>query len=420
MTVQTDPLDYCIVDENENLQHSLPLPEASNGFANLQELPADKFNTIARTASVWNRYHDQGKAPVEQTLGLTSCRLSDEVFEYTVVPGLDQSLVDDTAYLILGRYVPLTADRITASGQTDILTHTFGANSDTHFYLFADGTVTYEEVAVATPPSAPANSVWLHTVTTNGTDVLSQTTGTLFEQVQVRASRPWVHEDVLAIDKDAIGFGSLDFWSDGDPDLGWRVDCTGGDALALYEKNGLEAQIVNFGNVSDPITLNRGLLVYGDTQIDANLNLSNTRTYTAGNALYLRTHDPASGTESTFHVLYHTVAKTAAAENAAHTLDTDTLEDGVYCGHISVLVVTVGSNAVNAFKRFTVGYYVISGVSASFYSAVEHTTDSIGLTSINHSATAGKIRVTVTIPNLAGTPTFNIFVFHHLSYLNNG
>lgn len=417
MTVQIDPLDYCIVDENENKQHSLPLPEASNGFADLQELPADKFNTIARAASVWNRYHDQGKLPIESAVGAGSCRLSDDVFEYTTVPGLDQSLVDDTAYLILGRYVPLTADRITASGQANILTRTFAASSDTIFYLAADGTITVSEVAVATPPSPPAGTVWLHTVTTNGTDVLSQTTGTAFEHQRLIVDVPWAFEDAVIVNKTDAGTGSVDFQVDGDPDTGWRVDLDSSERLAFYEKNGLNATVMHLGDVSNPIEVGRATQFNDDVIIPGG---ASGRIYSSGSYLKKRTHVPTGAVAQNFGTFERTIDKLAAAENTAHTLDTGTLADGVYSGQVKVQVVQVGSNAVHAYRVVTISAYVISGVCVIAYGSGDHSHDAIGLSSIAVTASGGSIRVTVTIPNLGGTPTFNIHVYHDLIYANNG
>lgn len=417
MTIQTDPIDYCFVDENESNQAALPLAEASNGFVDEQELPADKFNTIARSAAAWSRYHDQGKLPVEQAVGTTSCRLSDELFEYTSVPGLTQSLVDDSYYLINGRFVPLTADRITGAGIANILTRTFAASKDTHFYLRADGDIQVSEVAVATPPSAPAGYVWLRTVTTNGTDVLSQTTGTSFVTAQVRATRPWVHEG-LAIDKEDTAIGSLDFWNDGDPDAGWRVDLDADERLAFYEKNGLNATVMHLGDVSNPIAVNRQIQVNDDLIIPG--GASGGRVYSSGSFLKRRTHTPTGAVASAFGIWEQTIDKLAAAENTAHTLDTGTLADGVYSGQVRVQVIQVGSNAVHAFLVRTISVYVISGVAVVAYNSGDHSHDAIGLTSIAVSASGGSIRVLVTIPNLGGTPTFNIHVVHNYAYANNG
>lgn len=418
MSLVDDPIDPCMVDETEMLQHALPLAESVSGFANDQELPADKFNTIARSAAIWKKWLDQGRLPTRDAVGKTTSRLSPDTFEYTSVPGLTQSLtVDETFYLVDGYFVRLSIDRIEAAGIANVTTRTFTASKDTHFYLEADGTIDVSEVTVGTPPSPGAGQWWLKTVTTNATDVIAQTDGDDFAEDRLYTTARWVFNNEARITDDGAGLATLAFRTEADPNEGWEIRCgpNGGD-LRLHERNLIDGTIVSFGNATDPIEALRNTKIDADLEVTGSVVLGAQRFHTASGWLKIRTHEEG-GTEDTWGMWQATVTAKDIAENTAHVFVAPTLSNGSYYGTIFCKIHQANNLGVIAFASFTVCVNVSGGVATLVsYSAYDYYDPFIGLTLFQPTVSGGDLRVSATIPNLGGVPVFNALTEFRLGY----
>lgn len=415
MTVQTDPIDIAQVDENETLQATLPLAEAANGFADDQELPADKFNSIARSAAIWKRWLDQGKAPVEQTIGTVSCRLSAAEFEFTAVPGLVQDLVADSHYLVLGRYVALTTDRLEAAGLAAYVTgYTFTASKDEHFYIEADGTISSSVVALGTPAAPGVGQEWLCTVETNATDINSQTTGDAFLVQRVYVEQLHAFADEAQVTDTGGGTATLAFKTEADPGEGWLI-ATGanGSELTITERNTLEVAVVNFGSDSLPVEFNRAISALYDVAVEGDLTGGTTE------VVRVRSHD-ATATENTWHNRRTTWTGLNLAKSASHNLDGPNFGGvaGTYAGRLRVVVIDSTDQTAIASRESHVIFSSTGAASTLVNQAMLYNFDNIGLTLIALTATGNTIRVTVSIPNLAGTPTFNVLVEADLQFVS--
>ena len=418
MAIADDPIDVCMVDETETLQHALPLAESVTGFANDQELPADKFNTIARSAAIWKRWLDQGRLPTRDAVGKTTSRLSSDVFEYTTVPGLVQSLtVDETFYLINGYFVRLSVDRIEAAGLSNITTRTFVASKDTHFYLEADGTIEAVEVTVGTPPSPGPGQWHLKTVTTNATDVIGQVDGDDFAEDRLYTTARWVFNNEARITDDGSNTATLAFRTEADANEGWeiRVGPNGGD-LRLHERNLIDGTIVEFGNATDPVVFHRATKVDDNFEATADVVIGAGRTHTASGWLNTRTHNNTS-TENAWGMREATVTAKNVAENATHYFAAPSLANGSYYGTIAVRVHQANNLGVIATAMWAICVNVSGGTATIvYYSTLDYYDPFIGLTTYQPTVTGATLRVTAAIPNLAGSPVFNATVEYRLNY----
>lgn len=193
MTILARPLTYGSIDTTGSNQYADPdLPEALQGFPDLSIPPARKFNTLFRRYSGWCGYVDQRMLRSNFFLDSSATgisRLTDGYFRYATGAGLEQSVVEDSAYAIDGHIVDLTLDRLATVG---LETRTFAATKDTHFYVASNGEITVSVVNVGVAASPPAGTYHLGTMTTDAVDCTVWTDGDfLFNFRRVISDVPW-------------------------------------------------------------------------------------------------------------------------------------------------------------------------------------------------------------------------------------
>lgn len=317
MTLQADPIHYVIVDENEAGQFAGTLPETANGFVADQLLPHDKFNKIARSAGVWKRWLDQTRIPVEQAYGTETCRLA-ENFRYQDAAGLvDVDLVSgDLHYLISGRYVSLTQDRLVVQGFSP---YTFTALKDHHFYVDASGTVEVEVVAIGTPAAPGVGQVHLVTHETDGTDIVGTVIGdAAFDIQRLIIDRTTHYKDhSLVIDAAAADTSSLSFSIDADTDQGWKFARDAAGALFLQEMiGGSPENVIDFGSSVAAIQIDREIDANELVTLAAGLEMIPT---TGLDRRYIkhRSKAPADATDATLFTYFFRREGTAAGAGAS-------------------------------------------------------------------------------------------------------
>lgn len=409
MTVQVDPVDPAWVDESESAQHSLPLPESVSGFGDGQNLLHTKLNTIARSAAAWKVWLDQGRLPIENALTGGSCLLSAAGFEYTTLGGLSETIVADVALIVLGRHVSITQARLEAAGLSALITYGFTATKDHHFYISADGAIEVDVVAVATPASPGPGQELLHTVTTNATDIILQTPGPLFAARQVRIEAPWCFEDVLRIEDAGATYARLDFGT-ASADEGWYIETqANGSLLRIWEKNSTDVEVVNFGDVSNPVTFSRDVLMsfalgVSDTAtFAADVSMGDGKTSSATWSGWLRTRTQTAGnaTRDSWGEFTGTSTAKDVTPSQTYVLASAALPDGSYAGYVRVAAVRAnGPNSTMAHLEYNVTFTVSSGTAAIITSAGVYAYDAIGFSGWALGASGGAPTFDITIPAL--------------------
>jgi hypothetical protein len=405
---QDDPVDECMVDDSETLQHALPLAEATNGFVGKQELPADKFNTICRNAAVWKRWLHQGRVPVEPVFGDTTCRLSDQGFVVTTVAGFTQDIIYESHYLIEGTYVALTFDRLTAQGFD--LSPTFVASKDRHFYVDAgSGEVSFEDVTIAVPPNPGTGQRHLATVTTNGSTVIAQTLGDDFIAQRVLVDGPrWEFEEGVTVRGNTA---DLDLATD--TPNGWRVRCENvGQDLNFYDLGAGGSPVLELGNVSNPILMRRAVEIEASLAVDEDLTVGAGRTVTTGGWLYVRTQTYSDAERDSWRQQAATAAVENFPENATTNVDSPAFSAGTYFGRVRVVVVNRLTRSVAASRAWDLTLTCDGAAVTLLDNAASYAYDMIGLTSLVLSGSGTALRLAIAVPNLAGTPTFNACVHY--------
>lgn len=188
MTIATDPVDRAEIDSVGGNSAALPLAQSINGWNGGDFLEYDKLNVVMRNAAQWKEWLDQSRADTSQLGFSSSFRCSATQFGYGTGIGLVDRLVqDDSYYVVLGRYVPLTLARLLRY-QPTIYTHTFTASKTHHFYVDAGGEIIIDVVPLATPPLVILNYELLVSVDTDATGITGETRGPNLDTVLVRMS----------------------------------------------------------------------------------------------------------------------------------------------------------------------------------------------------------------------------------------
>lgn len=409
MTVQTDPLDPCWVDEADGASATLPLAEATNGFGSGQNFHHTKGNAIFRSAAEWKVWLDQGKLPVEQGIGTTSCLLSVDEFEYTTGGGLTESIANETALLVLGRYVSMTEDRLTARGQADLIDYTFTASKDHHFYISADGLIEVDIVTIGVSPSPGAGQVWLYTGRTNATDLILQTYGTAFAEQRLVVDIPWQFSDVLKIADSSGGTNYARLWlgTNDDSTEGWYLETQANGAnLRLFELNSLNQQVIDFGDASNPVTISRDVDIdTGSLSVAEDLTVGDGQTQTASTLGWYRvgTHNAGETDQDTWGKLTATKTLKEAADNGTRTITAPNLADGVYAGVVRLVGVrSDGPSSTNCYFEYNAFVRVSGGTATAVSSGGLYIDDNIGLSGVTLGVSGAAPKVDVAIPNLGG------------------
>lgn len=170
MASQERPNGFGLIDlsgSNQPGAYPRELTESTNGYADLQLLPAEKYNHTQKRHGEWIRRFDQQTPPHPLFFGVTSNRVSLNGLEFDTGPGLSGSSQEDCAYVVKGHVVDLSIAELTNQG---VNVWSFAATKDTHVYARTDGTLRFDPVTIATPPSENADDLWLGTMTTDATD----------------------------------------------------------------------------------------------------------------------------------------------------------------------------------------------------------------------------------------------------------
>lgn len=248
MTIADDPIDYAEVDSAGGNSAALPLAQSINGWNGGDFLEHDKLNAVMGNAAEWKRWLDQTRPPGEQLGYSSTFRTSVGEFRYGVAAGLaDRPVLVDSHYVVEGRYVPLTLDRLQRYSPT-INTYTFTATSTHHFYVDGGGVVEAVVKALGTPPEPGVGQVWLYSADTDATEVVSEVAGDDFTTPLVRNSAQYEHAGPVTIrssltvdggnvtiDKADGGSRRVELSVDNDNTRGWRVNHTSAERLQLQE-----------------------------------------------------------------------------------------------------------------------------------------------------------------------------------------
>lgn len=400
MTVQTDPVDPCWVDENEVAQIALPLPEALSGFGADQEFHHRKGNTVFRSAAAWKVWLDGTKLPVAEAITSGSCRLG-LAFEYTTASGtLTESIADETSIVVLGRYVSLTEDRITQRGQANLIDYTFTATKDHHFYISADGLIEVDIVTIGTPAAPGAGQVLLHTVETNGTVIVGQTRGPLFEERRLVVENAWTFEDALRISDTGSG-AILELGNTGDGEGFEFRALAGGTGGQLFEYNGLNQVVIDFGSAGVPMEVARDMQIIGNFEVDDDVTMGDRKTETASTPGWYRvgTHYAADADEDTWGSVTATKTVKDQAQSTTATVTSPGLADGNYTGFVTVCGVrSIGAASNSAGITYAIDAYVSGGVAVHVSSSFISFKDTIGLASVTYGNSGNSLTVAIAIP----------------------
>ena len=409
MTVQTDPIDPCWVDESEAAQVSLPLPESVSGFGSGQEFRHDKANTIFRSAAAWKVWHDGTKLPIPEAITAGSCRLG-PAFAYTTLGGLTESLVDETSLVVLGRYVSMTDARITARGQADLISYTFTATKDHHFYISADGLIEVDIVTVGDPAAPGAGQVLLHTVETNATDIVGQTEGPLFAERRLVVENAWAFEDALRISDTGSGaileLGNLE---DGE---GFEFRAlAGGTGGQIFEYNGLNQVVVDFGSAGVPMEIARDLQIIGSFEVDDDVTIGDGKTETASTPGWYRvgTHYAADANADTWGAVHATKTVKDQAQSTTATVLSPGLEDGIYTGRVTVVGTrSNGPLSTAAAITYEIVARVSGGTATQVNSSFVFYHDTIGLSSVTYGGSSNSLTVAIAIPAVGFNTNYTV------------
>lgn len=409
---ETDPVDYAFVDENNSNSEALPLDEEANGFQANQDLPDDKFNALHRGHARWSRFIDQSRAPAASTYGEVTCRLSSDGFSYSAV-GLVATLEHDVELLVEGKYISITSARLTRWGMGGLLSYTLTASSAHHFYIEASGKIEVEVVALATPPSPGAGQVHLHTVNTGLITISSQVVGDAFKRQAVMVATPHVFEDEVEISDQGSGAATLSFGTD-DPAEGWTLE-TGalGLNLKLFERNMLNAVVVDFGNDSEDVTFHRDTTCAFNFEVDGDLTIGKGRTHSGAGWLVFRTHN-AGSFDAGWGVYNATTVLRNAADNGVRHIDSPDLPLGAYYGTIELVIVEKAAPSITYSRKYQAMAVQVGGVASFSNASIFDTVSFIGGLTVAVSGNGAKLRVSATIPNLGGK-IYNINVAWRLA-----
>ena len=409
MTVQTDPIDPCWVDETEAAQVSLPLPESVSGFGENQEFRHDKGNTIFRSAATWKVWLDGTKLPIPEAITAGSCRLG-PAFAYTTLGGLTEDIVDETSLVVLGRYVSMTDDRITARGQADLLSYTFTATKDHHFYISADGLIEVDIVTVGAPASPGAGQVLLHSVETNATDIVGQTEGPLFAERRLVVGNAWAFEDALRL-SDTGGGAILELGNIEDNEGFELRALTGGTGLQLFERNFLDQVVIDFGAVGIPMEIYRDVQIIGNFEVDDDVTIGDGKTETASTPGWYRvgTHYAAEVLQDTWGSVTATKTVKNQAQNTTATVVSPGLANGNYTGFVTVSGVrSSGAISNSSGITYVIDAYVSGGVATHVSSTLVSIKDSIGLASITYGNSSNSLTVAIAIPAIGFDTNYTV------------
>lgn len=409
MTVQTDPIDPCWVDETEAAQVALPLPESISGFGADQEFRHDKANTIFRSAAAWKVWHDGTKLPIPEAITAGSCRLG-PAFAYTTLGGLTEDIIDETSLVVLGRFVSMTDARITARGQSDLLSYTFTATKDHHFYISADGLIEVDIVAVGTPASPGAGQVLLHSVETNATDIVGQTEGPLFAERRLVVENAWAFEDALRISD--TGSGAILELGNIEDSEGFEFRAlAGGTGGQIFEYNGLNQVVVDFGGAGVPMEIARDLQIIGSFEVDDDVTIGDGKTETASTPGWYRvgTHYAGDADEDTWGSVTATKTVKDQAQSTTVTVVSPGLANGNYTGFVTVCGVrAVGAISNSAGITFTIDAYVSGGVATHVSSNFISYKDTIGLSSVTYGNSSNSLTVRIEIPAIGYNTNYTV------------
>ena len=410
MTVQTDPIDPCWVDETEAAQVSLPLPESISGFGEDQEFRHDKANTIFRSAAAWKVWHDGTKLPIPEAITAGSCRLG-PAFAYTTASGtLTESIANETSIVVLGRYVSLTEDRLTQRGQAGLIDYTFTATKDHHFYISADGLIEVDIVTVGDPAAPGAGQVLLHTVETNGTIIVGQTEGPLFAERRLVVENAWAFEDALRI-SDTGSNATLELGNIEDAEGFELRALAGGTGLELFEYNSLNQVVIDYGGAGLPMAIARDVEITGNFEVSDDVGIGERKTETPSTPGWYRvgTHYAAEAQQDTWGKVTATKTVKDQAQSTTATVLSPGLEDGVYTGTVTVVgarsngpLSTAAGVAYQIFARVSGGTATQVASSFIFYH------DTIGLTSVTYGASSNSLTVAIAIPAVGFNSNYTV------------
>lgn len=290
MTIATDPVDRAEIDSVGGNSAALPLAQSINGWNGGDFLEYDKLNVVMRNAAQWKEWLDQSRADTSQLGFSSSFRCSATQFGYGTGIGLVDRLVqDDSYYVVLGRYVPLTLARLLRY-QPTIHTHTFTASKTHHFYVDAGGEIIIDVVPLATPPLVILNYELLVSVDTDATGITGETRGPNLDTVLVRmstaleiaasltvAAPALFNGGNVTIDKGAGDNRRVALTVDNDTGLGWRILHNSAERLIIQELiSGVATDILNFGTTGAAASVSRPLAVTNAELVDAALLVRTT------------------------------------------------------------------------------------------------------------------------------------------------